>query len=299
MTKTIAQLRCQTGCTRATSAAGPAQAAGRLAVASPGGPVRPGWRGAWLLGAALLAMSLPAAAHQIWIEPAQSGALVVRFGEYGENLREVSPGLLDRFGKPEATLLTGGEARAVALTRDRDGFASGVTPKDGDGLVAEDAAFPLSTFKQGERTVTSWYRPGARFATSMAEPRPRLALDLLPAGEPGRFRVTWQGRPAGRAKVGIVVAAGWSKEAIADDDGLVRFDLPWQGLYLLETSRIDRTPGQRDGASGKERYDGVNHVTTLLIRQATGIEPLPAGPAATPNPPPQPNPRPGPNSQPK
>ena len=264
-----------------------------------GGPVRSGRLGAWLLGGGLLAVSLPAAAHQIWIEPTPSGAVVVRFGEYGENLREISPGLLDRFGRPEATLLTGGEARAVPLTRGRDGFASGVTPKDGDGLVAEDAAFPLSTFKQGERMVTSWYRPAARFATSTAEPQPRLALDLLPAGEPGRFRVTWQGRPAARAKVTIVVAAGWSKEASADDEGLVRFDLPWRGLYLLETSRIDRTPGERDGAAGKERYDGVNHVTTLVVRQSTGIEPLPAGPAAAPNPPPRPDPRPGSNPQPK
>jgi hypothetical protein len=47
--------------------------------------------------AALLAMVMPVQAHQIWIEEADGQNGVVRFGVFGENLRDASPGLLDKF----------------------------------------------------------------------------------------------------------------------------------------------------------------------------------------------------------
>jgi hypothetical protein len=55
---------------------------------------------------ALLGAVTPAQAHQIWIEQAEGQNAVVRFGEYGENLREASPGLLDKFAKVTATLIS-------------------------------------------------------------------------------------------------------------------------------------------------------------------------------------------------
>ncbi|MDR1647260.1 MAG: hypothetical protein LBR88_04385, partial [Zoogloeaceae bacterium] len=78
----------------------------------------------------------------------------------------------------------------------------------------------------------------------------------------------------------IVVQSGWSKSAHSNAEGLVRFDLPWRGQYVVEASYIDRTPGERQG----EKYDGINYVTTLTLVRPDGVAPLPAPPAAKPNP---------------
>ena len=42
--------------------------------------------------------------------------------------------------------------------------------------------------------------------------------------------------------------SGWSKEAHTDEQGLVKFDMPWKGIYVAEVSFNDRTAGERAGA---------------------------------------------------
>jgi hypothetical protein len=58
------------------------------------------WRG---LGAAclLIAPWFAAQAHHVWLEP-DADAATLYFGEFGGNLRETSPGLLDKFVKVTA-----------------------------------------------------------------------------------------------------------------------------------------------------------------------------------------------------
>lgn len=50
-----------------------------------------------LAAAALLSLAAvaPASAHFLWLEPEADGARIY-YGEFEENLREASPGLLDR-----------------------------------------------------------------------------------------------------------------------------------------------------------------------------------------------------------
>ena len=80
-----------------------------------------------------------------------------------------------------------------------------------------------------------------------------------------------------------VVQSGWARQAHTDAPGLVRFDQPWQGQYVIEVGHADRTPGERPGANGPQAYDVVNYVTTLTVVKPDGLASLPAGPAATPN----------------
>ena len=49
-----------------------------------------------LLAVALLCLAGSASAHHLWLEADGQGARLY-FGEFDENLREASPGLLDRF----------------------------------------------------------------------------------------------------------------------------------------------------------------------------------------------------------
>lgn len=236
-----------------------------------------------LLGA-LLATTGLAQAHQIWIEqPAGAERAVVRFGEFGENLREASPGLLDKFGQVRAIRLDGKGEQIVDAVKGRDGYALPFGVKPGESLLAEDAAYPLYSFKQGDRQVTNWYRPAARLVTGFAVLPPKLLLDLVPTGEPGQFKVFFRGQPLAKAKVSLVTQSGWAKEAHADEQGLVRFDLPWKGQYVAEVAHDDKTAGERPAAQGTEKYDGVNYVTSLTVLKADGAEPIPAGPAAAPN----------------
>lgn len=229
---------------------------------------------------AALGFCSAAQAHQIWLEQPEGENAVIRFGEFGENLRETSPGLLDNFGAPAATLFTKGAARTLQPAKAATGFTLPARLAPGESLTAEDVRFPIRAFKRDGQEVRSRYWPAARFITDFSAQSPSLALDIVPTGKPGAFKVTFKEKPLPRAEVQILVQSGWGKTARTDAEGRVEFDLPWQGQYVVEVSHIDRTPGERDG----EKYDGISYVTTLTLVQSSGIAPLPAGPAVRPNP---------------
>ncbi|HZY18995.1 MAG TPA: cobalt ABC transporter substrate-binding protein [Ramlibacter sp.] len=232
---------------------------------------------------ASLAFAASAAqAHQIWIEQPAGQTAVIRFGEFGENLREASPGLLDKFGKPVATLLSAKGEKPADAVKTASGFTLPFAAARGESIVAEDASYPLYTWKQGEKNTTNWYRPAARLITDIAPLQPRLVLDLVPTGRVGEFKLFFRGQPKAKGKVTLVTQSGWSKEGHTDEQGVVRFDMPWQGTYVAEASFNDATAGERTGANGPERYDGVSYATTLTYVKADGVAPIPAGPAAAP-----------------
>jgi len=233
---------------------------------------------------ALLGFATVAQAHQIWLEqPAGQKTAIVRFGEFGENLRETSPGLLDKFGKPTATLLSTKGEQAVDARKSGAGFELPFGAARGDSIVAEDAAYPLYAGKQAGKDTMNWYLPAARLITSFAAQQPKLALDLVPTGNAGEFKLFLKGEPKPKTKVALVTQSGWAKEGHTDEQGLVKFDMPWKGTYVAEVSVTDRTAGERPGANGPEKFDSVSYVTTVTYVKATGTAPLPAGPAATPN----------------
>ena len=217
--------------------------------------------------AMLLGVASTASAHQIWIEQPDGQNAVVRFGEFGDNLREASPGLLDKFGKPSGALVS----------------PKGEKAGEGESIVAEDAAYPLYTWKQGDKETRNWFHPAARLITGFSEQKPRLALDLVPTGKPGRFALFYQGKPRPKTKVTLVTQSGWLKEAMTDEQGQVSFEMPWKGRYVAEVSVNERSAGERSGPSGAEKYDAISYATTLTFIKPDGIEPVPAGPAAPPN----------------
>lgn len=233
--------------------------------------------------ALLLAITMPVKAHQIWIEQSEGQNAVIRFGEYGENLREASPGLLDKFVKPGGTLISDKGERKAEATKMANGFTLPFSAASGDSIVAEDASYPLYTSKQQGKEAIGWYYPAARFITGFAAQKPKLVLDLVPTGQDGQFKLLFKDQPKAKTKVTLVTESGWSKEANTDEQGLVKFDMPWKGVYVAEVSFTDRTAGERAGASGAEKYDSVSYTTTLTYTNANGLAPIPAGPPATPN----------------
>ncbi len=229
-----------------------------------------------LLSTLLLAAS--AQAHQIWLQQDAKSANLY-FGEFGENLREASPGLLDRFAQPSAVLISTDGEKTLDLNKGSNGFALSARAGTKQSIVAQDAHYPVFEHKVGDVVTRTAWTPAARLITSDAEQAPRLTLDIVPTGKHGEFKLVYKNQPLPKTKVGVVTQSGWLKEAYTDEQGLVKFNLPWQGTYVVETHHSDKSGGERDGKA----YDVGSFTTTLSLVQAKGVKALPAPPAMKPN----------------
>ncbi|NUA27718.1 cobalt ABC transporter substrate-binding protein [Cupriavidus basilensis] len=232
---------------------------------------------ALLCGAAL---SGTAQAHQVWLEQTPTAAQLY-FGEFNENLREVSPGLLDRFVQPTAALVTARGEQALKADKTTNGFVLSGRAGAGETIVAQDTGYPLLERKDGDKVIRTAWTPAARLlgAGSTTAVAPKLALDIVPTGRAGEYQVVYAGRPLPKAKVGVAVQSGWGRELRTDEQGIVRLAQPWQGTYVLEVRHVDKTAGERNG----KPYDIASYVTTLSLTQGDGLPAVPAVPAAAPN----------------
>lgn len=213
-----------------------------------------------------------AAAHALWIER-QADGLQLYFGEFDENLREASPGLLDRLN-PQARLAAGDKALKVDKTAGFYALSGGIGADD--SVVAEDVR--VSERRAGEKVTRVLSRLGARYVADFKE-RPAVnTLDIVPAGKPGAFKVFYQGKPLAKAKLELIAESGWRREYKSDEQGLVEASLPWRGTYVVEVQHSEATPGKL----GEEAYDTIRCASTLSFRVADGLQGPPAPPLVVP-----------------
>ena len=233
------------------------------------------------LAAGLILIGTAAQAHQAWIEQNAQGAKFY-FGEFGENLREASPGLLDKFTLPTAHRVSSKGKEAVTVEKTANGFAIAARAAKGESLIAEETAYPSWEKKQAGASQRGVYMPAARLVTDLREQAPQLTLDLVPTGrnEKGQVEVQafFKGQPLPKAKVVVVTAAGWSQEHHTDEAGKLTVATPWRGTYVLELAHTNKAGGQR----GEEKYDFADHVTSLTLTQPAGLVALPAPAPAAP-----------------
>src|SRR5829696_783314 len=212
-----------------------------------------------------------AAAHTIWVEREGDGARLY-FGEFDENLREGSPGLLDRL-KPEAKVA--GSDKPLKLDKQATFFAvAGPLAKD-DSIVAENVAI---TERRGDKPTKVLNRLGARTVADFKELPAVNTLDIVPAGKPGLFKVFYQGKPLAKAKAELIAESGWKREFKTDEQGTFEATLPWRGGYVIEVAHTDATPGKL----GEEAYDSVRCASTLFVRVTDGQQGPPQPAVATP-----------------
>ena len=197
-----------------------------------------------LIAAALLATTgLAAQAHQVWLEHS-GGEAKLHFGEYNDNLRETSPGRLDKFsGVPVLEQTVAGAKQRVEGQLTKEAFTY-TTAANAETLFA-DAAYPLIDRTKANLPPLLW-KPTARWVASLAKPvAPTATLDLVPTGKPGQLKVVFNGAP-----------------------------LPKKGQYVAEVKHSDKTPGEAQG----QKYGEVSHLITLSFVQAEGMA-SPAMPA--------------------
>lgn len=217
-----------------------------------------------------LALAAPASAHRVWLEQDASGVRLY-FGEFASNVREASPGLLDKLD-PKVSAV-GAAKRPLEVSKTPAAFASAAKLQAGESVVAEDTRYPISISQGKAGPVRSVYQPAARFVPNLAAREAVLDLDVVPTGAPNSFKVIYKGKPLAEAHFALASVSGWSRDFKTDGNGVVVAALPWRGLYVAEVMHTDRTPGKR----GEEAYDMATYVTSLTFAHPTGPE-APQGP---------------------
>lgn len=223
---------------------------------------------------ALVGAAASAHAHHVWLEQDAFGSRLC-FGEFGENVRESSPGLLDKFVQPAAKRLTAKGEQPVTLAKGAEGFVLSARAEAGESLVAEETRYPVFQRKDGEKPVRTAWTPAARWIADFGARPPVLGLDVVPTGrnENGTIEllVTFKAQPLAKATVSILAASGWGQEHRTDEHGKLVVTAPWKGPYAVLVRHSDPTPGQRPTADGSESYDVASYATTLSFVQTDGL----------------------------
>jgi Domain of unknown function (DUF4198) len=227
-----------------------------------------------ILAAALLLTS-NASAHHLWIEADGSGARLY-FGEFDENLREASPGLLDRFKPLPEAKVVGAATQPLKVEKQPNAFVLSGTVAAADSIIAEQAR--ITERKQDEKVLRTLNHLAARWVPDLADRAPALTLDVVPTGKAGAFKVVYDGKPLAKAKVELIAESGWKKELHSDEQGAFAVALPWRGTYVIEIEHADN----KGGGEGASAYDRKRFVTSLSFKVAQGAEGPPAPPLTVP-----------------
>ena len=206
--------------------------------------------------------ALPAAAHNLWLEPAEEGGLRLRYGEPEIRLLERSPGKLDALEPRRAQALVRGSG-VLPWRRAEDGFSLRGSGADADTVAEAHAAGAPSRY----------YARHAAWPLKAAEPA--MVLDIVPTAEAGTFAVFFKGAPLTRGTLKVIAPSLWLQVHDIDERGRVRIHTPWRGLYVLDVDAREPVPGEAAGP----KQDAVLHRATLSFSTPEGPafeRPLPA-----------------------
>lgn len=211
----------------------------------------------------LTCASASAYAHAIWIEPV-GGTTHVCFGEYGENLREKTGGTLDKVTALEVSSLADAPSQNYGYTRQAD-YLQLMHDKqpitDKQAVIVQAVAFKVRDSKDPKIGMVKPMQY-ARFAVADQEPASTLALDIQPVGK-HTYRLNFHGKPLAKANLVVTASNQWQREFKTNDTGEIRFEQPWDGLYVIEASHVESVQGEFDG----EHYDAIRHLSSLSIKK--------------------------------
>lgn len=229
-----------------------------------------------LLSCSLLSAS--AQAHHIWLEQ-DAKQVKLYFGEFNLNLREASPGLLDKLTNPIAKLVDAKGEKPLTLTKTSQAFIVEASVERGQSVIAEEKNYPAYDKKVNDKTLRAVYLPAARYIADFNAQLPQLTLDVVPTGNPTEFKVYFRNQPLPKAEATVIAASGWTREIRSDERGIVTVALPWKSFYAIEVHFTDANAGVR----GEDKYDTATYVTTLTLTNDKGLKAPPAPPAKEPN----------------
>ena len=208
----------------------------------------------------LLALSENAQAHFVWLERDGDGPARAYFGEWIDDIREKTGGLLDRFKAPRAFLGTSNDPLPVKRNENNLEFnAKG----RGDVRFVDSSVPPREDKEKGGATKTIYYAKAGR-----AETAAKLDLELVPTTANGNTIVlVFFGAPLPKAEITIIGPPKWEKPLVTDEQGRVTVRTPWVGRYVLEVTHFD----EKAGGSGDEKFNRTRHISSLSFVAQQGI----------------------------
>lgn len=208
----------------------------------------------------LLALSETVHAHFLWLERDSDGPARAYFGEWIDDIREKTGGLLDRFKAPRAYLGTSSEPLPVK----RNDNNLEINAKGRGDVRFVDSSVPSREDKEkGGATKTIYYAKAGRTETAA-----QLDLELVPTTADGNtFVLIFSGPPLPKAELTIIGPSKWEKPLVTDEQGRVTLPMPWAGRYVLEITHFD----ENAGGSGEEKFSRTRHISSLSFVQQSGI----------------------------
>jgi len=222
-------------------------------------------------------------AHYMWLETSESGelgkahAVKVFFGEYtygvvedpsGKNfaavknfkLSVVTPSGL----KHEIKTSVKGDAFEGIFTPTEKGTYT-VTLNNDEIEVIDYTQYDFGVFKTHYHSTARVVVGGESTETKATNDKGLVlvncATDKADVGAEVVIKVLYQGKPLAEQEVAIYVADLWSKKLTTDENGQVRFDLPWATRYTIEATKKEEVPGTYHG----EDYEFIWHCATYAI----------------------------------
>lgn len=205
---------------------------------------------------ATLSLTSSAHAHFVWLERDGDGPARAYFGEWIDDIREKTGGLLDRFKAPRAFLGTSNELLPVK----RNDTNLEINAKGrGDVRFVDDRIPPREDKEKGGATKTIYYAKAGR-----AETAAKLDLELVPtAPNANTFVLLFFAAPLPKAELTIIGPSKWEKPLVTDEQGRVTLPTPWAGRYVLEVTHFD----EKAGGSGNEKFNRTRHISSLSFVQ--------------------------------
>jgi Domain of unknown function (DUF4198) len=201
-----------------------------------------------------------AEAHYVWLERDGDGPARAYLGEWIDDIREKTGGLLDRIKAPRVFL--GPSTEALPVKRNENNLEFQAKGR-GDVRLVEHNMPPREDKEKGGITKTIYYAKAGRSETAA-----KLDLEFVPTAPNGNILVLmFRGAPLPKAEVTIVGPSKWQKPLVTNDKGQIDLPTPWAGRYVLEVTHFD----EKAGGNGGETFNRTRHITSLSFVQNDGI----------------------------
>jgi uncharacterized GH25 family protein len=204
-------------------------------------------------------ISTPARAHYVWLERDADGPARAYLGEWIDDIREKSGGMLDRIKAPRV-FLAGGEPLPI---KRNENHLEIQLKGSGDVRLVESSMPAREDKEKGGTTKTVYYAKAGRSETAA-----KLDLELVPTVSNGNtFVLVFLGSPLPKAEITIIGPSKWEKPLATDAQGRVTLPTPWTGRYVIEMIHFE----EKTGGSGNEKFNRTRHISSLSFTQRHGI----------------------------
>lgn len=231
-----------------------------------------------------LLIQASASAHYLWIETAPNAKLneehlvKVRFGEYTYGaIEKVGSEAFNGVKNFKLWLVSpNGEKIELETNAGSDFYSARFTPSENGTYtialnntemeVLDYTEYDFGIFKpqyHAKAKVTVGDTPKALTTTNFEGIEIiDLSEKLAQAGNEVKLKVLFKGEVLVEQEVVIYVSDLWSKKLTTDENGEVRFKLPWnETLYTVETTFNEDLPGKFNGKD----YEFIWHCATYAI----------------------------------